>query len=345
VFAWFALSAWALSGAPGQDDGAWLRWQAPSECPDAAVLSGRIAALAGRSVSDDDPATVPSLQLAGEITRSGDGYRLQLRVTHGDEVDARTLDAEHCETLTEAAALVASVGWDPVATVHALELPSADDLAELPEPLGDPVGVPREVRPPTRSGTRVREQRQAPRAGSRERTIAWWLRARGGVGVGVVPRVDALVDLALGIGTSRVRGELLGAWASPRTIGADALRLRVQLGSVTPRVCATLPQGRIDLVACGGVALGAMRGVRAEAAGRVVPWIAAHAEVGLRIVVTPRLSAWLSAVIELPLRYPRFVVHAAADAGRTRELFRPQVAGLRGIAGLEVRLRGVDKRQ
>lgn len=349
MIAGFALGAWVLSGAPPLED-TWLQWRAPSDCPDAAAVAGRIARLAGPVTSSDDPSVAPGLHVVGEVTRNGQGYRLQLRVTQGEQIDVRTLDADRCETLAEAAALVASVGWDPVATVQALELPAPDDGGLLPDPLDSP-SVTQEPRGSVAGGGRSPARgtvatdrppsRERPR---RDRSVGLWLRARGGVGVAVVPHADAIVDLALAVGTARVRGELLGAWASPRSRGVGADGLRVQLGSVTPRICATVPQGRVDLVACGGVALGAMRGVRGTAA-RVVPWIAAHADVGLRIVITPRLSAWVSAVVELPLRYPRFVIHAADDPRDTRELFRPSVASLRGLAGLEIRLRGLDKRQ
>lgn len=332
-----ALAVFGLqpsAGLPdaGADSGAppWLRWQAPAgACPDASQVAARIEALTAGAVD------AAALQVDATVQPSGEGFALQLRVEAGAHVDVRELHAQRCATLADGVALVAGVWVDPVATAAAVDVPQVV-AAQAPAP------VP--TRPPARTDAPV--EPAIPRASrTRRGALGVWLRGRGGLALGVTPGVSAAVELALGVGVRRVRGELAGSWVSPRSASVADTRVRVQLGTIAPRVCATWPLGPLDLAGCGGLALGVVRADLARGGTRQPAWLAAQLEAGVRVPVSPRVSIWLGAQAQLPLRFPVFRLVDPADPAHTVVVHRAAAAGVHVLGGVELRLRGLDKRQ
>jgi hypothetical protein len=84
-----------------------LRWQAPDECPDRAQLQAKVDRLLGRSYATFD-------WLAdARVARKGERWTLKLDLQHGGRHAARTLQADDCVTLSDAAAWLIAVAIDP----------------------------------------------------------------------------------------------------------------------------------------------------------------------------------------------------------------------------------------
>ncbi len=77
-----------------------LTWNAPSECPQEAVVRERLQALVGKSTS-----ARRYLSATGRIERVGKRYRLVLSVREGADVRERTVNADSCNDLAGAAAV------------------------------------------------------------------------------------------------------------------------------------------------------------------------------------------------------------------------------------------------
>jgi hypothetical protein len=338
--------ALALLLAPAEP-GATVRWHAPQGCPGPAALTERIELLLQRPL---DPSL---LALDAEIFAEPGGFRIELEVVVAGIVDRRSLVAAECETLTDSAALIAAVLLDPIATAETTEVAAiVSETVGLPDPrVADPTGA----RP--RRGIRRADkpvgpdvvEPEAPRPRPpRDRELVAWTRVRSGAQFGAVPGVTGGFELAIGLGTRRVRGELAGSyWIGrrvPARAGIDTGAIRVHLGAITPRFCATAPQRRIDVIACGGLEIGLLRTALADGSVRTPVWLAIVAEAGIRAPITGRLSIWVSAMAFVPAWFPVLRLEDRADPARTAEVYRPAPAGVRGLLGLEVRLRGLDKR-
>ncbi|HWB77447.1 MAG TPA: hypothetical protein VG755_20915 [Nannocystaceae bacterium] len=334
------LFAPALPPAPGENvEG--LRWRAPAGCPDAGALRERITTLVQRELQADE------LSLDAEVRAELDGFAVDLRIVAGTLVDERTLHAADCETLADAAALVGAVLLDPIVTTATVDVESAVAAAvEVPTPVPAPrTKPPLRVRRGDKPNEPVVVTPEPPRAKEpRDRELAAWLRARAGVQFGAVPGVTGGFDLAIGIGTRRVRGELAGSWWIPQRVDDPIAPITVQLGTIAPRVCATAPQRRIDVVACGGIEVGVMRAKTRGFGVQQPVWLAIDAEAGIRAPLTGRLSIWATAMATIPVLFPEFRIELP-DGRRAANVYRPAPAGVRGLLGLEVRLRGLDKRK
>jgi hypothetical protein len=333
VYGWFVAAA--LAAEPSVRGS--IVWDAPAECPQATDVAARIERLLQRPLASDE------LELSGALAPVDDGWSLRLRLVVGGTPDERTLVAKDCAVLGDTAALVAAVLLDPVATTDAIdvaaivggapELPAIAPAPELP------------VAAPIRRSETARPVSAPPRRRSRDRDVGVWLRARGGGELGAIPGGTGGFDIALAFGTRRLRGELAGSYWGGRPIARGASELRVHLGTIAPRICGVLPQRRIDITACGGGEIGVMRADVRAGGTRQPLWIALTAEVGVRWPVTPRVSLWLSAMPFVPLRVPEFRLVDPGDPDRTERVYRPSPVGIRGLAGVEIRLRGLDKPQ
>lgn len=313
-------------------------WDAPAECPQAGDVAGRIERLLQRPLASDE------LELSGAVARVDDGWSLRLRLVVGGTPDERTLAAKECAVLGDTAALLAAVLLDPVATTDAIDV--AAIVAPEPEP---PAIAPARETPSAARTQRIVEASPVsappPRRRPRDRDLGVWLRARGGGEFGALPGGTGGFDVALAFGSRRLRGEIAGSYWGGRPIARGASELRVHLGTIAPRICGVLPQRRVDITTCGGVELGVMRAdVRGDGTRQPL-WVAVTAEIGVRWPVTPRISLWLSAMPFAPLVVPEFRLVDPGDPDRTARVYRAFPVGIRGLAGVEVRLRGLDKPQ
>ena len=69
-------------------------------------------------------------------------------------------------------------------------------------------------------------------------------------------------------------------------------------------------------------------------------WLAAQAEPGIRWAFSKRVSLWVGVQAFVPIVFPDFELQGTGDPQR---VYRPNPAGLRGLAGLEFRLAGTER--
>lgn len=336
------LLAWSLIAAlqpvPDLPDPP-VRWTAPAGCPDQDRVRSQIDALLGRPL---DPS---ELILEGTIESTASGWTLTLETTVGTLVDQRSLEANDCSVLADAAALVAVVMLDPVQAADSIEDEAAAAEAARDEVARTPV-LPPETPPaqPDPDPDPVPDA-EPPRARSPfvPRVLA---RVRGGGEFGAIPGGTGSFDLGIalaGLGAAaRLRVELLGQYSLGRDATSPNARVGIQLGTVAPRFCATLPAGPLEIPLCAGVEVGAMRADSDAPAGGTTNalWLAAHAEPGIRWSFADRLSLWVSAQVVVPVRYPDFELVDPSDSTIVEGVYRPEPVGVRGLLGLEVRLSG-----
>jgi len=310
-----------------------LSWRAPSECPDAAEVSMRVARLMGRAP------TAAELVVDADVTVVSGGYSLRLRATSGALVEERVLVAESCDVLADTAALVAAVIVDPIATAVTVEVPARAAAQANDDVLDDPTGTTAT----TRRAAIAPRPRSTPRPAA-SGPIELSIRARAGGQFGAVPGLTGGPDLALAIGGRRVRAEIVGSYWLPRRVDQAPPSLRVHLGTVSPRACGTLPQRRVDVAVCAGPEIGVMRGDVGGGGTRLPLWIAIAAEAGVRAPVSSRVAIWATVGAAAPLRFPRF--RLVDETGlRSRQVYRPAVAAMRIHLGIEVRLASLGARR
>lgn len=295
-------------------------------------MQSQIDTLLGRALSPDE------LKMEGLIEATSSGWRLTLTTRVGTLVDERSLDANDCSVLADAAALVAVVMLDPVQAADSIEEDAEAAEAARAGPTVTsrpaPPSIP-EPDPPPQTEPDPERPSVTPRLSARVRT---------GGEFGAVPGGTGTFDLglaALGLGRAgRLRVELVGLYSIGREATSPNAAVRVHLGAVAPRLCAALPAGPVEIPLCGGVELGAMRADTEAPASSTTNalWLAAHAEPGVRWAFADRVSLWASAQVVLPMRYPAFELVDATSGERVEGVYRPQPVSARGLVGLEFQL-------
>ncbi|MBC8074403.1 MAG: hypothetical protein IAG13_39150, partial [Deltaproteobacteria bacterium] len=235
--------AWSTIAAPATSDRAHIEWQAPAQCPSAAAVD----VLAERLLLSSD-ADVHATATVSPAERGG--YVLELRIA--DAPTSRTWHAPGCEQLAELAALVVAIAADPVTVAASIPDPPRSIDDERRGPAAGTATQEAEVRP--------RPSRRADRPG-KPRDWHGLVAAHGVFGVAELPRFDAGVGLAVGIGRRRWRIEL-GAThlfaqidEIPRSGGVHA---RLAAWNTSALACGLFGRRRIGLAICGGPELGAL---------------------------------------------------------------------------------------
>ncbi len=275
--------------------------------------------------------------MEGVIEATSSGWRLTLTTRVGTLVDERSLDANDCSVLADAAALVAVVMLDPVQAADRIE-----EDAEAAEVARQEDTVAPRPEPPSLPEPEVNRARPEPD----DDPVPFGLsaRLRGGGEFGAVPQGTGSFDLGValvGLGRAgRLRAELVGLYSIGREATSPNAAVRVHLGAVAPRFCASLPAGPVEIPLCGGVELGAMRADANAPASTTTQalWLAAHAEPGVRWAFADRVALWASAQVVLPMRYPEFELVDATTGESVEGVYRPQPVSVRGLVGFEFQL-------
>jgi hypothetical protein len=84
-----------------------LQWQAPQACPDRAQVQAQVEHLLGRAAAAADWVA------EARIARKGERWILKLNLQHAGRRATRTLQADDCVTLSDAAAWLIAVAIDP----------------------------------------------------------------------------------------------------------------------------------------------------------------------------------------------------------------------------------------
>ncbi|MEM6296115.1 MAG: hypothetical protein AAGA54_32885 [Myxococcota bacterium] len=306
-----------------------VRWTAPPSCPDQAAVRARL----------DDAGGVGELEVDAVATPTEDGrWSLTLGIAFDGVRNVRTLDADDCEALAEAAVLLIGLQLDAVSPG------SEPEPAPEPEPIPEPESEPKvdaepepepeptvEPEPEPTVGPRLSE---TPATEPRVRVplaVQGWLVGVGvGVSVGTVSLPGVPVELAVGWAWPRLRLGLRGRYhAAPRVefgVGRDA---RVHAGMAGPEGCLRLGAGRVEVPVCGQVSVGGTRSsTRGAARDRGGPWVETGADVGVAWAFAPRISLSGRLGVAVPLVGSRYVVDDVV-------VFEPSPVAGRAMLGLE----------
>ncbi|MBK8263608.1 MAG: hypothetical protein IPK80_20005 [Nannocystis sp.] len=282
------LSALApLLTGPPVDAGVSWRWQAPVECPDEAMTGRALAAaITGACAA----------RAEGAVSRSAEGWRLDLKVIVGDELDQRTLSATTCSALADAAIVIVTVACE--------EGERQDAVDERPQE--GPEG-PQEVQQEVQEGQRVapREPVVAPPATAPRVSGAAGARARAQLGLGLAGGVAWAPTLAAAGAVGPIarvdwrRLALVGTvrYTSARTsrlAEMPALGVAQRLISAGVGLCPVWRRGRGRVAICGGGEVGALLGTGVGAPTnltRARPWAA--------LVLSPAIGWSLRRRVEL----------------------------------------------
>ena len=270
-----------------------LRWTAPAGCPDDEDVRERIEALL-----TGPPRGEGVMKVAGSVTEAPSGFRLVLATDFDGHAENRELSAEACADLGEATAILLAFALEPELAGSMPESALARDAEPEPEPESAPVTtVPEptvresqheermpeplelEPRPPSEPPARPSPGPDAPIA-----RPSFFFRLGGAVELGVLPGVSGGPRVALGVGWTKVRIDLHGAYLLPRRDPASGPGAEYQAGLVGLRGCALPTVGDVvTLPVCAGIEGGAVRAATREfdpARTRHGPWLGPLASVG-----------------------------------------------------------------
>jgi hypothetical protein len=322
------LAALALLGAAApQASHVRLEWEAPSACPDGDAVIATMMRFLGDQEREEGPLEV---EAHGTVTISDDGswvLELDTITPHGE--GHRSLRAQHCDVLADAAALILALSSDPMTTLERVRTVKSEVAGEAPST------APPIVRS---DASHASENEPAPAKPAQPPA-----RLRGGVsflvaaGWGALPKVHPGVSLTVGL-FGRLWWVELGwlHWFVKRATAPDAPAVGgdFQLSLGVLRGCPVIPWRTLQIPICGGFDLGVLRADSAGLPdGRVDRrfWAAFTAGPGLAWEPNPVLALRINIEAVVPFAHPSFEI---IGAGTIHEV---APAGVRGLLGLEVR--------
>lgn len=302
-----------------------IRWDAPSSCPSVEAFEARIP----------DPSAERWADVSAHVRVSeprGGGYGLEITLRTAAGYSTRQAQAQDCEVLADAAALILLTFVEPIAVVEILDaapvvLPTPTDARRpgASEPTSPP---PR----PVRRGTAVVEP-VAPPPSPRARTEPdrFGVRAGAALGQATLPGLDVGPTLALGWQRGLLRLDAMALALLPRRRTFEerpevGLRLWMTGGALSGGL--TMPiSDHLELPLGVGVEVATVvatgRGV-SRPRTIVRPWVAAFGAAHLVWRPTPRWGLWLGVASVVGLARPSFTV---SDQG-------PVAVGAGGFRGM-----------
>lgn len=272
-----------------------LTWRAPAGCPARDEVLSSIDRLRPPS-SHPTAATVAS----ANVTRREDGrWSLALRTHARNVAGVRTLVANSCAQVTDAAALILALTLD-----DAPSEPSAPTSAPPPtRPTGSPLGVA--------------------------------ARLSFALDGGTLPSAAPGLNATLAILRGRLRLELGVTYLFPRRgVNASNVGGDIALLSAGVRGCVALLRGPIEPRLCAGVEGGAMSGTGVglpTPASGASPWWGLFAGAAVALSLSSHLSLHFAVDAGLSVASPDFVVDDVVL------VHRPSTALARGASGVEWR--------
>lgn len=320
-----ATSLAPTSSSPTADN---IHWRAPAACPTRSELLAAIAADLGRPLAAADATTLTARATA---KRRPDG-RWQLSLILEPRAAApgsRTMIADDCALLVDAAALMIAAAIDPdLGTSTPTATPTNRDPADIPLAIAAPEPSPAAPPPPAPKPSITPTRRPRLRA-----TLA----ASATLDTGALPRPAGGLQLRAGLLTRRLRVEL-GAvhWFTQRArISDTTASAELRLTAAQLQACPRLTHRRLEVPLCAGLELGAMHGAGhglAVTSSDRRPWLAALADARLLWAPRPRLALGVELGLAVPLLATRFHV-----GGVPGDLHRAAPAAFRGALTIELR--------
>lgn len=324
------MAPWALLLALPWD----VEWDAPHGCPSEAAFSQMVEAEVEVQASADAP---PILAAAVKIERLAEQWRLELQLRRGDVVDSRSFEAESCDAVVQAAALVVSmrlVEWMP----QPPDEPASEPVPEPPPALPLTSG-PLEDEPPP---TEIPMSSDPPESAQHRPVfeLGGWLGMHGGLAFGVAPGVGGAASLEGGLkGRSWRAG--VAMQAMPRRSQSHPNRAdiigRFDLVQAELLGCGVPAAGPVEFPVCGRVAGGGLRAAGEGAVTRSEPawgaWWGLGASAAVAWHVTDRLAPAFTLEALAPLRDWSFSVGSVPG-----DLYVTGPVALRAWLGLEIHL-------
>jgi hypothetical protein len=297
-----------------------LAWNAPPACPSREAVLADVQRILGTTTSHHAVARA-------DLTEVGpDHWSLHLSTEVDGAAGERTLEANSCNSLASAAALILAWTVDPEKARAA-----APSGATAPSP---GVVVPEHPRPAT----------EPARPGEPLRFV---VAASGAGGIGTLPSIAAAGEIAVGVTLGPLRVELSAAdWASQGVTDVsrpnEGTQIHLLEGGLRGCFRGKLTTG-LELDPCLGAAL-----VAASSDGfggnsftpnqQSSQWFAMRADVLAVLHVAGPLSVRASAGIDVPFVRPQFVLTVQQGQHQTTDFLHQAsaVAG-RGTLGAEVR--------
>lgn len=305
-------------------------WQAPPGCPTEAAVRDRIAAL----LAGTEGMMGSAVDLQVEALADG-RWRLHASL-HGPAGDGeRTLDADNCDALAEAAALLTVIAAQPSL---AGTVPPVPDTGTIPAP---PPAADRPEGAPSRTVDRepAQEVVPAPPSATRPRARSGLLAVGGGVAVGVLTTPMAALRAAGGVRGRRWSVALTQTFWLPRDMpGAENGDVggRMWLWAAGVRGCGIPVDGRVEVDLCGAVEAGAVTGRGIGALTRSVrqtsAWLALSGGPGVGVRLGARVRLTLGVDVLVVAVRPHFTVSGGGEV-----CCGARVGG-RGLLGVELRL-------
>jgi hypothetical protein len=305
----------------------------PAGCPSRAAVDDRIRALAGRVPADEE------LRVRARV--EGPPWVVDIELARDGITHTRRITAESCDAIANIVAVVVAVALDPVSVATRVEARPI---------LGAPPAMPATARERESSAIRSRESSVAttrsiaspsPAAVSRSVPMRLAMRVAAGGEVGATLRGTGGVELALAWTRGRFALELVGRyWIRRRNTLANVASLRTELGTVGVRGCGVGAVTRVRFSGCVGIETGDFVARAFDVrGGRTAhfPWLAATLGGALAITLVEPVSLWVGLEGAAHVLRPQAVLD---DAERT-SLHHVAPAGLRALAGLELRLFGL----
>lgn len=323
-FGWMQAVLLALSLA--EPTGLAVQWEAPSECPDVAVVRAAVEDNLAREAFGE---ALDAVRVEGTVVRSDDGWSLRIIVAMPQGSVERTLEAQTCEDLASAAGLIIAVALDPLRVQQARDepeptppppieslMPAAPTRVETAEehPLQpEPSVEPAPTRPRSAVDLRVGafgELGTLSVARGGVAAMAGWSRGWVRVDAGATFAAPRLVSSAEGVGVQLQQAALEGRGC-----------IRPQLGAFEPSTC---------LGVAGGVVWGRGRAIETPQT-TTLPWMAVVAGLDLAWVPTERVGGYVGVDGLAHVLRPQVRVDGAGTIVQTGAV------GVRALAGLVVR--------
>lgn len=309
----------AMAVASPPSAAAEFRWDAPAGCPSQDEVTANVERTLERPLADIDGRHISVIARARPGT---DGWDLKVWTVTLDQTQERTLKTKDCATAAEAAAVFAAMAIDPP--------PDAE-----PEPAAEPESTPEPEFTPEPEPEPPPPQEPEPD----HPRLEFHLGAHAGPSWGSTPGVAGLAGLMLTARRKRFRAELdvrYGFTQEARYVDQPSVGAALQQAFVVVRGCGLVrPEAKLQVPLCGGVEAGALIG-RGQGVERArtdsIPWLAAQARGGVLGWVHPRVALSLAAEPFVALYRPAFRISPVGV------LWRPRAAGVRGLAGVEIRL-------
>jgi hypothetical protein len=321
----------ALTGTLASASAGPIEWDAPAPpCPTVTEVEDAVRRMAGRMPDASE------IRARAQVSRAGERWSLRLTTEVGERVQERALEADTCEALAKATAIVIAVAVDPIGAAH--EVRNAQRI-EAPSPERPPASAAAtetaaetEVAPSPRATVTTNRKVRAP--------VRVHFGAGGGVVIGVLPGVSGGPVAALGLTAGRFRAELRGAWWAPRLGRDGGVTARIQVGTVGFMACGEPGPTRATFPICAGIESGAMRARGVAVTNprtQHLAWAAALIGAGVRGWVRPRIGLRADVEVAIPFTVDRVVV-GSPEANPPRTVHQTPFVGARALLGVEFRL-------